>query len=76
MGEFWKKVTAGDIRNIIAIISVIGGFIMFYLIVIKPIPAENKDTVNMTVGVLLGGLIGGVNGYYFGASKSENKKEE
>lgn len=64
-----------DIRNIIAVISVVGAFLMLYLMIIKPIPSENKDTVNIAVGVVLGGLIGGVNGYYFGSSKSEKKDE-
>lgn len=64
-----------DIRNIIAIISVIGAFIMLYMMIIKPIPAANKDTVNIAVGVVLGGLIGGVNGFYFGASKKEKDAE-
>ena len=72
---FLQRITKQDIRNIIAIISVVGAFIMLYLMIIKPIPAENKDTVNIAVGVVLGGLIGGVNGYYFGAAKGDSKKE-
>ncbi len=76
MTEFLKKITKSDIRNIIAIISVIGAFIMLYLMIMKPIPAENKDTVNIAVGVVLGGLIGGVNGYYFGASKGDKKADD
>lgn len=76
MTEFLRKITKSDIRNIIAIISVVGAFVMMYLMIIKPIPAENRDSVNMAVGMVLGGLIGGVNGYYFGASKTETKKED
>lgn len=71
-----QRITKSDIRNIIAIISVVGAFVMMYLMIIKPIPAENRDTVNIAVGVVLGGLIGGVNGYYFGASKTDSKKED
>lgn len=74
MKKFWEKVSTGDIRNILAIISVVGAFIVLYLLIIKPIPAENKETVNLTIGFVLGGLIGGVNGYYFGASKSPTKE--
>lgn len=74
MTEFLKKITKSDIRNIIAIISVVGAFIMLYMAFIKPIPVENKETVNLAVGFVLGGLIAGVNGYYFGASKGESKE--
>ncbi|MGQ0738642.1 MAG: hypothetical protein ACT4OJ_06240 [Bacteroidota bacterium] len=69
MTAFLKNVTKSDIRNIIAVISVIGAFVMLYLIIIKPIPVENKETVNLAIGFVLGGLIAGVNGYYFGASR-------
>lgn len=75
MKKLWDNIGKTEIRNIIAIITVIGGFIMLYLMIIKPIPAENKDTVNLAVGVILGGLIGGVNGYYFGSSKNQNQTE-
>ena len=76
MTEFFKKISKSDIRNIIAIISVLGAFVMLYLIIIKPIPAENKDTVNILAGAVIGGLIGGVNGYYFGASKGDSIKKD
>ena len=72
----WQKITKSDIRNILAVMSVLGAFIMLYLIIIKPIPTENKDTVNILAGAVIGGLIGGVNGYYFGASKTDNKKDD
>lgn len=74
MTEFLKKMSSSDIRSIIAIITVLGSFIALYLIILKPIPASNKDTVNLAVGFILGGLVGGVSGYYFGASKPEDTK--
>jgi hypothetical protein len=73
---WFQKISSGDIRNIIAVISVIGAFLVMYLIIIKPIPVENKETVNLALGFVLGGLIAGVNGYYFGASKGDEKKDE
>lgn len=76
MTEWLRKISKSDIRNIIAIISVVGAFAVLYLIIIKPIPVENKETVNIAFGFVLGGLIAGVNGYYFGASKGETKKDE
>ncbi|HEV7782600.1 MAG TPA: hypothetical protein VGO58_15100 [Chitinophagaceae bacterium] len=72
MKKIFAKIGTAEIRNIIAIISVLGAFLMLYMIIIKPIPAENKETVNLCVGFVLGGLIAGVNGYYFGASKRDS----
>lgn len=74
MKRFWEKISAGDVRSIISVLSIVGAFVVICLLIFKPIPAENKDTLNLTVGVVLGGLIGGVNGYYFGASKKDDNK--
>lgn len=74
MKRFWDKIGTTEIRNILAVISVVGAFLMLYLAFVKPIPSENKETVNLAVGFVLGGLIAGVNGYYFGASKGNNEK--
>lgn len=76
MTEFLKKITKSDIRNILAVISVVGAFIVLYMLIVTPIPSANKDTVNLALGFVLGGLVGGVSGFYFGASKTETKKEE
>ena len=65
-----------DIRNIIAIISVIGCFILLYLMQIKAIPVENKDVLQIAIGFVFGGLLSGVAGYYFGASKADNEKDK
>jgi hypothetical protein len=80
MTEFLKKVSSylgtAEIRNIIAVISVLGAFAALYLMIFKPIPVENKETINLCVGFVLGSLIAGVNGYFFGASKSDKEKSE
>lgn len=74
MRKIWEKIGTAEIRNILAVMSVLGAFIALYLIIMKPIPEGNKDTVNLTVGFVLGGLVGGVSGFYFGASKKEETK--
>lgn len=76
MTEFLKKIGKSDIRNILAVISVVGAFVMLYFMIIKPIPVENKDTMNLSVGFIFGGLVSGVAGFYFGASKGEQKSTE
>lgn len=74
MTEFLKKITSKDIRNILAVIIVIGCFILLYMMQIKDIPVGNKDVVLTAVGFVFGGALAGVVGFYFGATKSETDK--
>ena len=76
MTEFLRKISKSDIRNILAVVTVIGCFVLMYLLIITPIPAMNKDIVLTALGFVFGGLLGGVSGFYFGASKTDNKKDE
>jgi hypothetical protein len=77
MTEWLKRITKSEIRSILAVMSVIGFFVVVILLIMKPVPENNRDVLNVTVGFLGAGLVGGVAGYYFGASKdSEQKKEE
>lgn len=71
MKKFWEKIGTTEIRNILAVISVVGSFIVLYLLIVKDIPLGNKETVNLALGFTLGSLVAGVNGYYFGASKDD-----
>jgi len=75
MGKWFSSIGKSDIRNILAVIAVVGAFIVLYMLIVTPIPETNKDTVNLALGFVLGGLIGGVSGFYFGASKGETKKD-
>lgn len=78
MKDFFKKIGSTEIRNILAVITTIGCFVLLYLLIIKPVPNENKDILQIAVGFVFGGALGGVMGFYFGASKttpSEDKDE-
>lgn len=75
MTEFLRKLNKTDIRNIIAVLYVTLVLVYIYVLVFKPVPLENKDLVNVIGGNVIGGL-GIVLGFYFGASKSDPKKEE
>ena len=75
MGKWFERIGKSDIRNILAVVSVVGAFIVLYMLIVTPIPETNKDTVNLALGFVLGGLVGGVSGFYFGASKGETKKD-
>ncbi len=73
MPEWLRRLTKSDIRNSIAIIIVVGCFILMYLLQVKPIPEQNHDLVLTVGGFILGGALAGVVGYYFGATKNDKK---
>lgn len=62
-----------SIAHILGVIIVIGSFFLVYLLIMKPIPIENKDVVNIAVGFIMGGALAGVTGYFYGASKPTDK---
>lgn len=73
MPEWLRRLTKSDIRNSIAIIIVVGCFILMYLLQVKPIPEQNHDLVLTVGGFIFGGALAGVVGYYFGATKTDKK---
>lgn len=70
----WEKISKQSIRNILAVITVVGCFILLYLFATNPIPSANKDVLLTLGGVMFGAGIGGVFGYYFGSSKTDTEK--
>lgn len=77
MKDFFKNIGKTEIRNILAVITVIGCFALLYLMQVKAIPAENQQVLNVAIGFVFGGLLAGVSGFFFGSSKSDtdNKKQ-
>jgi hypothetical protein len=73
MPEWLRRLTKSDIRNSIAMIIVVGCFILMYLLQVKPIPEQNHDLVLTVGGFIFGGALAGVVGYYFGATKNDKK---
>lgn len=76
MKRLLEKIGTTEIRNILAVISVVGAFILLYLMIVKPIPVENRDTLNIAIGFVFGGLIGGISGFFFGASKTDKNESK
>jgi hypothetical protein len=76
MPEWLKRITKTDIRNILAIIIVIGSFLLLYLLQVRPIPEQNHDLVLTAGGFIFGGALAGVVGFYFGATKGEKKSSD
>lgn len=75
MKEFWKKVTTGDMRNIIAFMYVSLVLIYIYVLVFAPVPANNKDLINVIGGNVIAGL-SLVLGYFFGSSKNNESNDK
>lgn len=76
MKKLFDKLGKTDIANILGVMIVAGCFILLYILQVKPIPAENKDVLNIAVGFVFGGALAGVIGYFFGASKTRDNKDD
>jgi len=61
-----------NITEVLAVVIVLMSFIFLIVVLYKPIPAENKDLVNLAVGFIIGTAMSGVIGYYFGTSKKRD----
>lgn len=62
------------IRNILALLIVVGCFVFLFMLFSKEIPTANKDVVNIAMGFIFG-LLGAVGSYYFGSSKQNEINE-
>lgn len=76
MKEFFAKIREAEIRNIIAVITSIGAFVIIYLLIIKAIPHENHDILIAAIGYILGGANGLVYAYLYSASRADKKSPE
>ena len=70
----WEKISKQSIINIISLITIVGCFILLYLMQVKEIPAGNKDLVLTATGFVFGNGMGSVYGYFFSRSKTDEKK--
>jgi uncharacterized membrane protein YjfL (UPF0719 family) len=71
MKRFLETFSKTNIAHILAVMIVLGSFVMLYLMMVKEIPKENLSTVNIAVGFIFGGALSGVVGYFYGASKQQ-----
>lgn len=54
----------------------IGFFVVVYLLLTQPIPADNRQELDIVLGALVGAFTGGVIGYFFGSSKGSSDKND
>ena len=60
---------------LLATVFIVGYFTLIAFILIRVIPADNKDIALMLFGTLTAGVAGILN-YFFGSSKSSSDKNE
>lgn len=72
MKQFFQSLREQDIRNVIALIVILGTFAIQIIILKSTVPPANHDLAVTTVVMTLG-MQAGVIAYYFGASKTDKK---
>jgi len=75
MKQFFASLREQDIRNVLALIIIIGTFMIQIMVLRSNIPEKNHDIAVTTVVMTLS-MQAGVIAYYFGASKVDRKKSE
>lgn len=73
MKQFFQSLREQDIRNVLALIIIVGTFVIQIMILKSNIPEKNHDIAIATVAMTLG-MQAGVIAYYFGASKTDRKQ--
>lgn len=72
--SIWLSKT--NIRNFIAITTVVGSFVFLYRLANSPVPEGNRDLINILGGMVIGTSIAAVFGYYFGSNKDETDRKK
>jgi hypothetical protein len=70
MSKFFE-LFAKNVRSLIALLVVIGGFAFLFSLLAFKIPEGNETVLNVSTGLVLAAL-GGVISYYFGSSKDKS----
>jgi hypothetical protein len=56
-------------------IVVLGFFALLYILSVIPIPADNKDSMQIVIGALVGAFVT-IIGFFFGSSSGSQQKTE
>jgi phosphotransferase system glucose/maltose/N-acetylglucosamine-specific IIC component len=69
-----RRLGKTEIRNLLAVCSLLGCLTLIGLMQVHPVPEQNKDILNIAIGFLFGSCLSPVFQFFFGASKTENDK--
>jgi cytochrome c biogenesis protein CcdA len=64
-----------SMRSILGFTIVILSFGFLFVLMYKRMPAENKDIITLSAGIVLG-VLGTVAAYYFGSSKDKSDQDK
>ena len=70
MSKFFE-LFAKNVRSILAILIVVGGFAFLFSLLHFKIPAGNESVLNVAAGLVLA-VMGAVANYYYGSSKDKS----
>lgn len=70
MSKFFE-LFAKNVRSIIAMVIVVGGFSFLFSLLAFQIPERNETILNVAAGLVLAAM-GAVTSYYFGSSKDKS----
>ena len=65
-----KSIGKLEFRDVLASITVLGGYVFLFCLLFFKVPKENETMINVAVGAIIVGGISGIVGFYFGASKN------
>lgn len=71
---WFERVSKSDVRTVLAFITLFGCLTLVGVMQVHPIPAQNKDMLNIALGFLFGSCLSPVFQFFFGSSKKEADK--
>lgn len=74
MTSLIRKLGKAEIRNLLAVLSLLGCLTLIGLLQVHPVPEQNKDILNIAIGFLFGSCLSPVFQFFFGSSKTETDK--
>lgn len=74
MSKWWMNLSKTDVRNVLALVTLLSVVLLLVILMFYPIPQRNTELVYMAMGYLFGQAMGGVFGYFFSSSKALDDK--
>jgi heme/copper-type cytochrome/quinol oxidase subunit 4 len=68
----WEKLNKVSIQVIVAVVSIVASYGLLYLLIMKEVPAGNRDLLNIMIGVVCGSTVTGVIGWLYTHNKTRN----
>ena len=70
----WEKLNKVSVQVIVAVISIIASYGLLYFLIFKAVPPENKDLVNVMIGVVCGSTVSAIMGWLYTTNKHQTRQ--